>query len=405
MFFYFRNYSPIDKLGKSKPKDKIVHPMRADSKTFNTNDYEFRRPSKTDLSTAEKELDELLSSLTTEELDKLNSEVDPEDTYLPARDRNKNQTDKAPTGKFDRIKLLNFLEEKARNEKDWPNMKPFKKETRGTVWKPKENEMIQKNDEVNKCLEKEFDITTAEWDDVIKHAAEPELVELAAILGMTGLVTQSEYHSINVKKQSLDHSEWSATVKAEALKYFPPEPDNDTDVEQVIKDAKQNSEQMTSINLNNMKDLEHDKLIEVINALKDNTVVHTLYMCNVAMNNQVGEIICELLEQNNTLVSVNLESNRFTGDMIVKIVKSTLKNQVVRDLRLENQRAQVLGHKYENEIADYMEENTALLRLGLHFDCYRPRVVISYCLKRNMDLVRQERQVKQSNSDHSIPVE
>ena len=43
----------------------------------------------------------------------------------------KNQTSKAPTGPYQRQKLLEFLEKKAKEEKDWEQNKPFVKEIRG----------------------------------------------------------------------------------------------------------------------------------------------------------------------------------------------------------------------------------------------------------------------------------
>lgn len=43
----------------------------------------------------------------------------------------KNQTSKAPTGPYHRKKLLDFLEKKAKEEKDWEQNKPFVKEIRG----------------------------------------------------------------------------------------------------------------------------------------------------------------------------------------------------------------------------------------------------------------------------------
>ena len=82
------------------------------------------------------ELDDLIAKLTPEEIDLLNDEVDPDDPYLPPSDRCKEQTKKKPTGPFDRNKLLRFLEEQGKNEKDWEKNKSYVKETKGKVWQP-----------------------------------------------------------------------------------------------------------------------------------------------------------------------------------------------------------------------------------------------------------------------------
>ncbi len=76
------------------------------------------------------EINDLLNQLTPEELEQLNNEVDPDDSYLPARERCRDQTKKQPTGKYNRDHLIKFLEEQGRNEKDWDS-KPFVKEIRG----------------------------------------------------------------------------------------------------------------------------------------------------------------------------------------------------------------------------------------------------------------------------------
>ena len=59
------------------------------------------------------------------------SSVCPQDSHIPAADRCRYKMDKAPTGPFDRKKLLEFIEKKAREEKDWEDAKPYVKEIRG----------------------------------------------------------------------------------------------------------------------------------------------------------------------------------------------------------------------------------------------------------------------------------
>lgn len=50
---------------------------------------------------------------------------------VPPADRVKYRCNKEPTGAFDRKALLDFLEDKAKNEKDWEEVKPYVKEIRG----------------------------------------------------------------------------------------------------------------------------------------------------------------------------------------------------------------------------------------------------------------------------------
>jgi len=52
---------------------------------------------------------------------------------VPPSDRCRYKTDKAPTGPFDRKHLLDYLEQKAKEDKDWDEAKPYKKEIRGSL--------------------------------------------------------------------------------------------------------------------------------------------------------------------------------------------------------------------------------------------------------------------------------
>jgi tropomodulin len=188
-----------------------------------------------------------------------------------------------------------------------------------------------------------------------------------------------------------DFRVFSAAAKGEALKIVPPEPDNTTDVEDCIKKAKANDKELTRININNLREVKADVLIELLNALKENTIVEILEMANVGMTDAVGRILAELIEANSTLKTVNAQSNRLTGPVITQIVRSTLKTQKLIELRLSNQRSQILGNRVEMEVADAIAQNNTLLRLNLQFDTLGPRVRVTEKLKQNVDALRKKR--------------
>jgi tropomodulin len=73
------------------------------------------------------------------------------------------------------------------------------------------------------------------------------------------------------------------------------------------------------------------------------------------------------------------------GTVIADICRATLVNKTLIDLRLSNQRSQLLGNKVEMDIANNISENETLLRLGLHFDTLGPRVKVQETLKNNWD--------------------
>ncbi|CAF1198026.1 unnamed protein product [Rotaria sp. Silwood1] len=328
----------------------------------------------------------LLGALSAEELENINDLIDPENAYLPASDRCKYRTDKQSSGPYDRNKLLSFISEQGKSEKDWEEQKPFVPgEKKGKVWKPPEVEKpaVDEDDEF---------LTHTEWDDVLKNANESEIVELAAILGFTGLINQVQYHAaVTDKPVSTNAGGWNAAAKCEPLKLLPPEPDNITNVEECIEKGKADDKELIRININNIQGIKPDVLKDLLNALKQNTHVEILEMANVGMTDSVGRILAELIEANKTLKTVNVQSNRLTGPVITEIVRSTLKNQTLIELRLSNQRSQILGNRVEMEVADAIAQNHTLLRLNLQFDTLGPRVRVTEKLKQNIDALRKKR--------------
>jgi hypothetical protein len=93
-----------------------------------------------------------------------------------ASERCKLQTTKEPTGTYDRSKLLEFLTEQGKNEKDWDHYKSYTPgEKKGKIWEaPTITKPTHEEDD-------EFMVAT-EWDDVLTNASESEIVELAGLL-------------------------------------------------------------------------------------------------------------------------------------------------------------------------------------------------------------------------------
>ncbi|CAF0774569.1 unnamed protein product [Brachionus calyciflorus] len=329
------------------------------------------------------EIDALLSQLTEEELETLAGEVDPDDPYLPPSERCRDQTKKKPTGPYDREKLLKFLEDQGKNEKDWEQNKEFIKEIRGKVWVPPPKPVQEEHPELEHV--------TTEWDEILSGASEAEIVELAAILGFTGLVNQVQFHAANKNDKHVSYGGWNAAAKSEPLKFVPPEPDNKTDVEESIKRLKENDPSLTELNLNNIKNISHERMKQVIEAMRTNTNCKNLSMANIDMPDSVAKTIVEMLEENKTLLTLNIESNLLTGLVIADVCRATLKNQTLIDLRLSNQRAQILGTKIEMDIANSVSQNSKLLRLGIHFNTLGPRAKVQDVLKRNWDNLRLKR--------------
>jgi len=345
-------------------------------------------------------LDDLLNALTGEEIEELNGDFDPDNSMLPPSQRGKNQTDKSATGPFDRRKLLSFLEEKAKHEKDWENTVPYDSTKKGKQFVAKEElktTMFDANDD-------EGTATETEWDEILTAASEEELVDLAAVLGFHSMLTQTQYYAsledrvIHEGGFSDPHSgpPLSGHAQAQKFKQFDMEPANATDVDESIKKLKENDKDLKTLCLNNIKNVSTDRLIEVCEAVSGNTTLVRLDMASVDATDRVAKAMAKSLEENGTLKTLNLESNFISGEAILELVKGANVKQSLIELKLANQKPEVLGNKVEMALAGLMKENHTLLRLGLQFEFPDARIKTHEKLKSNLDLLRQKRSAKES---------
>lgn len=327
-------------------------------------------------------LDDLLQALSAEEIEELNGDFDPDNSLLPPSQRCRNQTEKDPTGPFSRQKLLDFLEKKAKSEKDWEQNKPYVKEQKGKKFVPKEQEKTVVNDE-------DEDVET-EWDEILTAASEEELVDLAAVLGFHSMLTQTQFYA-SLRDEKIHEGGFTGAARAQELKLVPDEAPNTTDVEDSIQKLKANDAKVKTLNLNNIKNLSIERLLAVCEALKDNTSCIHFHMAGVAANDRVGKKLAESLAVNKSLRTVNVESNFLTGEVLVELVKAININQTILELRVANQKPEVLGNKVEMQLTSLLQENKTLLRFGITFEYADARIRTNERLKKNFDDLRKQR--------------
>ncbi|KAK6185240.1 hypothetical protein SNE40_007514 [Patella caerulea] len=333
-------------------------------------------------------LDDILALLTVEELEELNGDFDPDNSLLPPSQRQKDQTDKSPTGPYRRQKLLDFLEKKAKDEKDWEQNKPYVKETKGKVYVPKkvENAVNDKSSSVNEDAN-----TETEWDDILTQASEEELVDLAAVLGFHSMLTQTQYYA-SLEDRKISEGGFKGAAHSQSFSPVANEPPNTTDVEDSIARLKRNDPELTSLNLNNIKNMSVEKLEQIADALKENTHLKKLEMAGVAANDKIATALAEALEVNKTLKTLNIESNYISGEKIVRILKAINVNQAVLHLHVANQKPELLGNKIEMNIQNLILENDTLIRFGITFEYPGVRGKVTEKIQSNIDKLRKARQ-------------
>uniref|UniRef100_A0A8C0J814 Leiomodin-1 n=1 Tax=Chelonoidis abingdonii TaxID=106734 RepID=A0A8C0J814_CHEAB len=310
------------------------------------------------------DIDSLLSTLSPEEMEELEKELDVADPdgNIPVGLRQRNQTDKHSTGLYNREAMLNYCEKETKKliqrelsvDKEGKSRKPFHLFTHL-------NKPLSESRREAKSLTDSKDVTEE------KAPPAPE--------------TEPKQIPENSSSKPVDSPPSQTNEEEEAASSIFDEP---------LERVKNNDPEMKEVNVNNSDCITSEILVRFTEALEFNTVVKVFSLANTRADDHVAFAIAIMLKSNKTLTSINLDSNHITGKGILAIFRALLQNNTLTELRFHNQR-HICGGKTEMEIAKLLKENTTLLKLGYHFELAGPRMTVTNLLSRNMDKQRQKR--------------
>nr|XP_020765143.1 leiomodin-2 [Odocoileus virginianus texanus] len=349
--------------------------------------------------------DELLASLSAEELKELERELDDiePDHSLPVGMRQKSLTEKTPTGTFSREALMAYWEKESQ--------KLLEKERLGECGKVAEEDKEESEEELvfTECnSEVSEDVYTEEEDedeDEEEEDSEGEERTGAKEGGMNGSVHSDSVHSDNARPKTftsqienihLTNGHSGRNTESPPAAIHPC--GNPTVIEDALEKIKNNDPDTTEVNLNNIENITSQTLARFAEALKANTVVKAFSLANTRADDSAATAIADMLRVNRHITSVNIESNFITGKGILAIMRALQHNSVLTELRFHNQR-HIMGSQVEMEIVKLLRENTTLLRLGYHFELPGPRMSMTSLLTRNMDKQRQKRMQEQKQQE------
>ncbi|XP_066912396.1 tropomodulin-2-like [Clytia hemisphaerica] len=332
---------------------------------------------------------DLFDGLTADEIAEFNQDLDEKDEdLLPAGLRGEDQTTKDPTGPFDREKLMTYLKDEAVSQPDLqdPHYVPFEKKTRGRVFKKKEKSKTT------------TPLLPDDLSDVLDAASEDDLLELAAVLGIHGMLTQKQSETADedktwdsLKGSGLRKYKGGITKATKVKEYTDNEAVNELDMEEALAKLKAGDETLEELNLNNHQEVTEDILMDIVEHLKNNTSLKKLHLANTQMKDHIGEELAEALKSNTTLEILNLESNFLKAESVMALLKVIEVNESLKELKLANQYNKI-GHKAEQAMAKSLAKNTTILRFGYNFDSRGPRHTCNKYVMRNNDIDRQKRQ-------------
>ncbi|NWX46242.1 LMOD3 protein, partial [Steatornis caripensis] len=169
---------------------------------------------------------------------------------------------------------------------------------------------------------------------------------------------------------------------------------NQTNLEDSLDKVRKNNPDVKELNLNNIENIPKEMLIDFVNAMKKNKNIKMFSLANVGADDNVAFALANMLRENRSITTLNIDSNFISGKGIVAIMRCLQYNETLTELRFHNQRS-MLGHQAEMEIARLLKANTTLLKMGYHFELPGPRMVVTNLLSRNLDKQRQKRQEEQ----------
>ncbi|XP_071333012.1 leiomodin-3 [Trachinotus anak] len=169
---------------------------------------------------------------------------------------------------------------------------------------------------------------------------------------------------------------------------------NETNLDSTLDKIRNNNPSVTEVNLNNIENIPKEMLLDYVTALKKNKHVKTFSIANTGVDENIAFNLANMLRENRSITTLNIESNFITGKGIVAIIRCLQFNETLTELRFHNQR-HMLGHHAEMEISRLIKANNTLLKMGYHFELPGPRMVVTNILTRNLDRQRQLRKEEQ----------
>ncbi|NXE56960.1 TMOD4 protein, partial [Casuarius casuarius] len=309
--------------------------------------------------------DKILRELSAEELAQLDLELlemDPENVLLPAGLRQRDQTQKSPTGPLDRAALLQHLEKQALEAGERDDLVPFTGEKRGTATRGTRGAGAPR-----------------------RRVYLAYLARLRSILGMYTLMSNKQYYDAICSGTISNTEGINSVVKPDKYKPVPDEPPNPTNVEETLRQIQANDGALEDVNLNNIKDIPISTLKAICEAMKTNTHVKKLSLVATRSNDPVATAVAEMLMENKTLQSLNIESNFITSAGMMSIIKAMYQNSTLSELKVDNQ-CQRLGDTVEMEMATMLEQCPSVMRFGYHFTQQGPRARAASAITKNNEL-------------------
>lgn len=133
--------------------------------------------------------------------------------------------------------------------------------------------------------------------------------------------------------------------------------------------------------------------VQLVAALKTNTVVRRVQAANTKANAVAADAYASLIAANTPLEVLNLESNDISSSAIKVLAAALGTNLHLIELKLTNQRG-LVGTDAERALAEAIDKSQTLCRFSLPIRDPGARVTIDRAVSRNSETARKKRFAK-----------
>uniref|UniRef100_A0A915J4E9 Tropomodulin n=1 Tax=Romanomermis culicivorax TaxID=13658 RepID=A0A915J4E9_ROMCU len=182
----------------------------------------------------------------------------------------------------------------------------------------------------------------------------------------------------------------------------PSDPENPTDIDNCIYRLYSNDPSLTEVNLNNMKRTPIPQIQRLIYMLKDNKFCKKVSLANTGLTDTALEPFIEVLNLNQTIESINFETNYISGEYLARFFQAALNCPSLREVKCVNQ-STAFSTESEKQIMDAVFKNSSLTKVSANFRHPEARNKIEKATSRNCEIRRRQRReealVKQATID------
>lgn len=270
---------------------------------------------------------------------------------------------------------------------------PEEKKPKAEEKNPAEDKPERQPSERGEGREKQVEKRT-EKEELVNHSENVKEDEKTVD---TGKIDDGNKKGKVIKEEKTENCLGATTTPNSKAKVEDEDDEDSSMFDELMEQVQNNDPALSELNVNNSEVIKTKTLIEFAQALHNNTHVKKFALANCRADDHVAYAIANMLRNNKTITSINLDSNHLTGKGILSLIQALLRNATLTELRFQNQR-HICGGKTEMEMAKILKENTTLLKLGYHFELAGPRMTTTNILSRNMDRQRQKRLQEQKQA-------